>query len=195
MAPIAIEGTIGAGKSTVMHHLKLAGLSIQPEPVQKWQFLLERVYKENTGHVALQTRIMLDTCCHCPAADIVERNPLMQPLTFMPAMRAVGGQINNLELAMLIELHGRLLTWHPEGMVYLHCSLPESKRRIRWRARGREAHIEDKYLYILHAHYEEAIKRFPGAIIIDTTEKTPAEVAKECMEAIAKLRPDSYKRV
>ncbi len=32
---------------------------------------------------------------------------------------------------------------------------------------------------------------FPGAIIIDTTEKTPVEVAKECMEAIAKLRPEA----
>ncbi len=77
MAPIAIEGCIGAGKSLTIEILsRAAGLTVRAEPVEEWTAFLDAAYAGHRVHVALQARIMLDTCCVCPEEDIVERSPL-----------------------------------------------------------------------------------------------------------------------
>ena len=188
MAPIAIEGCIGSGKSTTVDLLRrMSGLTVRPEPVDKWSPFLEEAYANRRGHVALQARIMLDTCCTVPPVDIVERSPLLQPLTFIPVM-ADTGCITPDEEVLLYDLHEKLLTWRPDGMIFLRCSLPEARRRVRWRARECEEAIDDGYLGTLHSHYEDALREFPDAIVIDTTDLLPEDVAKECLRAVAQLR-------
>ena len=188
MAPIAVEGCIGSGKSTVIDLMeRVAGLTVRPEPVGKWARFLDEAYAHRRGHVALQARIMLDTCCARPAADIVERSPLLQPLTFIPAMKDTGC-ITADEEALLLDLHKELLTWRPDGMIFLRCSLQEARRRVRWRARACEEAIDDRYLETLHAHYEDALLNFPDALVVDTTDLLPDEVARECLRCVDQLR-------
>lgn len=194
MAPVAIEGVIGSGKSTILERLAALGFSVAPEPVEAWTPFLERTYSQGTGHVAAQCRIMLDTCVACPAQDIVERCPLLQPDTFIPAMR-IQGAITVAEEAMLRELNKRLLTWRPRGIVFLRCSLDEVKRRVRRRARSCERDIDDSYLDTLHSLYEYetdmyALVRplnFPDAVDIETTGRPLDDVVAEVVRALRSM--------
>ncbi|KAK9827165.1 hypothetical protein WJX74_008984 [Apatococcus lobatus] len=160
---------IATGKSSVLRLLAASGFSVAPEPVERWTPFLEDAYAHDRGHVALQCRIMLDTCVACPREDVVERCPFLQPITFIPAMR-LHGRISEAEETVLQELNARLLTWRPHGLIILRSSLEEAKERIRKRARGCERGIDDAYLGILHGRYERAIQVFRGyAHIVDTT--------------------------
>lgn len=194
MAPVAIEGVIGSGKSSVLERLAALGFSVAPEPVEAWTPFLERTYSQGTGHVAAQCRIMLDTCVTCPSQDIVERCPLLQPHTFVPAMR-IEGMITEAEEAMLCELNERLLTWIPKGIVFLRCSRDEAKQRVRRRARGCERDIDDSYLHTLHSFYEHemvvyALARpriFPQAVVVETTGRPLDDVVAEVVRALSSM--------
>lgn len=185
MAPIAIEGMIGAGKSTTVEILKhMTNLRVHPEPVEAWTPFLDAAYaayEGGRGHVALQVRIMLDTCRHPPDTDIVERSPEWQPLTFIPAMVGDGTYsfIREDEGDMLKELHADLMRWKPRGTIFLWCSKEEALRRIVSRNRGAEKLLERSYLLRLHELYDAALKGFPETQVIDTTGKSPAKVAAE----------------
>lgn len=182
MAPIAIEGMIGSGKSTTVEILKhMTNLRVQPEPVEAWTPFLDAAYEGGSGHVALQVRIMLDTCRRPPDTDIVERSPEWQPLTFVPAMVGNGtfSFIRPDEGDMLKELHADLMRWKPRGTIFLWCSKEEALRRIVSRNRGAEKQLERSYLLHLHELYDAALKIFPRTEVIDTTGKSPAQVAAE----------------
>lgn len=175
---IAIEGTIGAGKSQAIEWIRrMTDLTVRPEPVEKWASFLDAAYDGKGGHVALQARIMLDTCLVCPAEQIVERSPAWQHLTFIPAM-ASAGYIAAHEEKMLQELHAHLTRWQPEQTIYLRCSKEETLRRIQQRNRGSECKLNLAYIAKLHDLYEQTWKdHFPHAIVIDTTSIPPEAVA------------------
>lgn len=188
---IAIEGTIGSGKSECMRRLQqlLPCMVMQPEPVEKWAPFLEAAYAGLGGHAALQARVMLDTCVEKPHADIVERSPVWQPLTFMPAVAAVGF-IQKHEAAMLQELHARLLQWEPDHTIYLRCSVSQAVKRIAKRDRKAETNLGLGYLGTLHDFYEQAHRQhFPDAHVVDTTDKSPEDVAAAVLRHIQSILP------
>lgn len=186
MAPIAIEGMIGAGKSSVLKAVqRLTGLTIFTEPVKRWEPFLQAAYASNKGHVALQARIMLDTCCRWPNTDLVERSPVLQPLTFIPALHLHQHSVSHVERLMLMELHTQLLTWEPSHTIFLTCSLAAAKERIRHRGRSCEKDIDEGYLAILHGLYEQAIHDFTEpCTVIHTTDKPLDLIAEEVVAAI-----------
>lgn len=150
--------------------------------MEKWASFLDAAYDGKGGHVALQARIMLDTCTVCPDEMIVERSPAWQPLTFLPAM-ASAGYTEAHEETMLQELHAKLTTWRPEQTIYLRCSRDETLRRIQQRNRGSECKLNLAYIAKLHDLYEQAWKEhFPNAIVIDTTSILPEEVAAQVVK-------------
>lgn len=177
---IAIEGTIGAGKSECIECLRrMTDLTVRQEPVEKWARFLDAAYDGKGGHVALQIRIMLDTCIVRPDEHIVERSPAWQHLTFIPAM-ASAGYIAAHEEAMLQELHQHLTKWRPEQTIYLRCSKEETLRRIQQRNRGAECKLNLAYIAKLHDLYEQTWKEhFPYAVVIDTTSTSPEAVAAQ----------------
>ena len=186
--PVAIEGVIGSGKSSVLAAVSMTtGLSVTYEPVEKWTPFLENTYKSQKGQVALQARIMLDTCHECPCTDLVERNPALQPLTFIPALHLHQQSISHIERSMLTELHAALLTWRPDHTIFLTCSLPAAQARIRTRNRGCESSIDTNYLAILHGLYDIAMQSLPNASIVDTTDKPLDLVVGEVLSVLSSL--------
>ena len=111
---IAVEGNIGAGKSTFLDHFaKVESVQVLPEPVAKWQDmggqnLLELQYSdpERWSHL-VQSYIQVSTCEHCMYLFTL----------FSKYLQTEGPSIKHLRLCSnsrrgdFFDFHGKPLSW------------------------------------------------------------------------------------
>ena len=178
---LAVEGNIGAGKSTFLDILQDRRLEMQdlieivPEPVEEWQRvhngtaepinLLKRFYEDpkryayTFQHYVLLTRMEKDRKARSSPKplQVLERSIFSDRLVFVRAMHEAG-YMGDLELRLYdswfsMEIaQDRQLT--PDGFIYLK-ALPETCiKRLRARNRSEEAGVEQSYLETLHEKHE-----------------------------------------
>lgn len=168
---IALEGNIGAGKSTFLSHFS-SHLPVQPvfEPHERWQKmgggnLLELFYRDPERWAytfqscafitRLQAQEELARSMHAPI-QLLERSVFSDRYCFAK---------NCYEMGMMQELEWRLYTewfeWlvdvfnlYPTGIIYLRTQPEVSYNRLCKRARSEEAAVPLSYLQQLHEKHE-----------------------------------------
>lgn len=178
---LAVEGNIGAGKSTFLDVLQDTALELHdlievvPEPVEEWQRvrngtaepinLLDRFYKEperyayTFQHYVLLTRMEKDRRARSSLKPlrVLERSIFSDRLVFVRAMHEAG-YMGDLELrlydswfAMEIAQDQQLT---PNGFIYLKARPETCIQRLRARNRSEEAGVQRSYLESLHEKHE-----------------------------------------
>lgn len=201
MPIFTLDGNIGAGKSTVLEYLHTHyRLSIDPEPVEKWQPYLEDMYRHNKGAFEFQVRVWLDRCWIQTrpnmAPMLMERSPYFQSNVFVPAMYE-GAKINYREYCMLQEMYANSASlWAPAGCIYLRSNPIKCAERIRKRARPSEDEITVAYLYKLHMLHEyaymNAVAHGVPVVCIDIEGKTVSQIAHEVWAALSVMGYNTF---
>lgn len=191
-----LDGNIGCGKSTVLQHLhQHYHLSIDLEPVARWQPFLDDMYREGKGAFEFQTRVWLDRCWvqqrPNQANILMERSPFFQSQAFVTT-NLENGRITMRQYQMLQEMYARAFQiWAPAGYVYLRSNPQQCAARVKMRGRDAEEAIPLAYLEQLHAHHERAYHiaasfGFP-MICIDVEGKSVPHIAAEVWSALTML--------
>jgi deoxyadenosine/deoxycytidine kinase len=178
---LAVEGNIGAGKSTFLDVLCDGTLELQdiieivPEPVDEWQKvetgeqspvnLLDQFYKDPKRyayafqHYVLLTRMQKDRNARSSVKplQILERSIFSDRMVFVRAMHEAGF-LGDLELSIYDSWFSmqigqdRALT--PDGFIYLKARPETCIKRLRNRNRSEEAGVDEAYLANLHDKHE-----------------------------------------
>ena len=179
---LAVEGNIGAGKSTFLDVLsdRSGALELQdiieivPEPVEEWQKvdsvngqqnLLDQFYKDPKKyayafqHYVLLTRMQKDRNARSSVKplQILERSIFSDRMVFVRAMHEAGF-LGDLELSISDSWFSmqigqdRALT--PDGFIYLKARPETCIKRLRGRGRIEEVNVDEKYLENLHEKHE-----------------------------------------
>lgn len=173
---VAIDGPIGAGKTTLMHRLaRTDGLQTEREIVLENPFLAD--FYADADRWAFQTEMFFLTSRYTQLRDLgpeprgvvsdfhIRKNLLFARRTLAPA-----------EYARLAAVFDVLTTGLPvpDVLVLLDAELPVLRRRIAQRGRGFESAIEDEYLLGLREDYRELGARMredgQAVIMIDTSD-------------------------
>ena len=191
-----IDGTIGAGKSTVLEYLnKTYNVPVIVEPINKWQPYLDDLYgNKESSAFNFQTRVWLDRCWIDPLTTntvVMERSPFFQENVFVK-INCINGRITEKQSEMLKEMYNKTnKLWSPSGYIYLRSSPEECLKRIAKRARNSEDAIPITYMNQLNALHEEAYTEAANngknVICIDVDNKTIPEVAAEAWMALKTL--------
>lgn len=178
---LAVEGNIGAGKSTFLDILCDGSLELQdiievvPEPVDEWRSvrygeeepinLLDRFYKDpkkyayTFQHYVLLTRMQKDRLARASSKPlrVLERSIFSDRMVFVRAMHEAGF-MGDLELSVYdswfsMEIaQDRQLT--PDGFIYLKARPETCIKRLRTRNRSEEVGVDPAYLENLHDKHE-----------------------------------------
>ena len=178
---LAVEGNIGAGKSTFLDIMQSSTLELRdliqviPEPVEEWQNvkngcaepinLLDRFYKDPKRyaymfqHYVLLTRMEKERKSRSSSKPIriLERSIFSDRLVFVRAMHEAG-YMGDLELQLYdswfsMEIsHDRQLA--PYGFIYLKAQPETCIKRLRARNRSEESGVDHAYLENLHDKHE-----------------------------------------
>jgi len=187
-----IDGSIGAGKSTVLEYLhKNYNISIDLEPVDKWVPFLKRMYDEKKGTFEFQIRVWLDRCWIQPKRHvniIIERSPFFQKKVFIEAS-IMDKKITESERNILNEMYDKTMQlWCPRGYIYLRSNPIKCAERIKIRGRNCESNISIEYLQKLHDLHEKAYMiasaQCMPIICIDIEDKSIEKVSEEVFVAL-----------
>ena len=176
----ALEGNIGAGKTTVLKQMSKTFNDVEfvEEPVKDWQNLggenlLESFYKdpERWGFSFEFYSMLTKLQALLKAADsekpiiIIERSILSNKL-FMDLSKELG-KLDTMEYKMLINTYEFYLqNVYPQlnGIIYLDTPVDECIKRIIKRNRGEECSIEKSYLECIKKKLDDLFKN--SAIIV-----------------------------
>lgn len=204
---LAVEGNIGAGKSTFLDILQDSSLELQdlievvPEPVEEWQKvhngtgepinLLDRFYKEperyayTFQHYVLLTRMEKDRKARASLKPlrVLERSIFSDRLVFVRAMHEAGF-MGDLELRLYdswfsMEI-GQDQELTPDGFIYLKARPETCIKRLRSRNRSEEAGVDRAYLENLHDKHESWLQFGARHVGNDVQTKASLQHAGSC---------------
>ena len=176
----ALEGNIGAGKTTILKILSknFQDIEFVEEPVKQWQNLggenlLESFYKDpmrwgfSFEFYSMLTKIqsLLKAANSEKPIIIIERSIISNKL-FMDLSKELG-KLDKMEYRMLINTYEFYLqNVYPQlnGIIYLDTPVDECIKRIIKRNRGEECSIEKSYLECIKKKLDDLFKN--SAIIV-----------------------------
>ena len=189
MSVIAIEGLIGAGKSTVLkcleaHYARAPGrVRYEAEPLEAWT-LLEQFYQDQTSEAFAFEAQVLCSYAHnkfkASGGDhlvFTERSAASALGVFVPLLERAG-HLPVDQVAKLETLHGNLGLKRPDIFVYLDLDIDTCLERLAWRNRGNErSAVTRAYLEALKTAYNDFFNRLgeaPGTPRVVRIEVDPA---------------------
>lgn len=188
MVIFTIDGNIGAGKTSVLNYLhKHYKLSIDLEPVEKWQPYLKDFYEDKKNTFNLQVRVWLDRCWIQEKSErsmiIMERSPFFIRNVFLNTVKSQDLITSN-EFNILNDLYDKTDgIWSCSAYIYLRSNPEKCMERIKKRARDCEETITLDYINLLHDSHEDAynevIHNNFKVYCINVEDKTIAQIAKE----------------
>lgn len=182
---VAIAGNIGAGKSTLTSFLE-ARFGIQPfyEPndtnpyledfyadMQQWAFHSQMYFLSAKFRAHLDLAALLE---REPARVYVQDRTIYEDAEIFADGLRRSGHLSRRDFAtyqaMYLAIRDSLP--RPDLLIYLRCSLPALKRRIRARGRAMEHDIDTAYLRRLHRAYDRWYQRYDlgPSLVIETEE-------------------------
>lgn len=175
---IAIEGLIGAGKTTLARRLAaewkgrlvLEEFDDNPflpkfyEDPQRYGFAVELSFLAQRYH-QLKRVTEQDLFAQCTIADYsLGKSMVFASVTLQPD-----------EYALFIDLYGIMFNDlpQPELIVYLHLGMDRLRERIRSRGRAYEQRIGAEYLMRLQDRYLDHLQKRPGShvLVVDLQDK------------------------
>jgi deoxyadenosine/deoxycytidine kinase len=158
---IAIEGNIGAGKSTVLERLSQS-YRVLPEPIDQWKEWLELFYQDKKRWAfAFQMKVLLTYAelepesrkQHC----VIERSIVTGRHVFTQMMYNQG--ILSEKEWMVYRQFYDLVEWTPDAVVYIKTDPETCLERIQKRQRKAECDaIDIAYLNKIDFHYSNMMR-------------------------------------
>lgn len=186
---IAIEGNIGAGKSTVLEHLRARcqDVPIFPEPVTAWGDLLDKFYKDpSQWGLAFSLRVLVSFCePHEHESCVVERCPLSCRHVFTQLLFN-DGHLSQDEWDLFKE-YCDVLGWQPDAIVYINTPAHVCHDRIRARGRPCEAGIDVTHLRRLEFQYGTMLKYANVPVVVVDGMLGPEELRDATDAALEEL--------
>ena len=203
----ALEGNIGAGKSTIMKIIsnQFHDVEFVEEPVNQWQNLngcnlLDSFYSDpkrwgfSFEFYSMLTKIqaLLKAADSDKPIIIIERSILSNKV-FMDLSNDLG-KLDKMEYAMLINTYNFYLeNVYPQiaGIIYLDTPVDECIRRITKRNRGEECTIEKSYLNSIKEKMDEMCNSSTMIVIrIDGMYDCERDVKRVCDDIKRYLHPN-----
>ena len=203
----ALEGNIGAGKSTIMKIIsnQFHDVEFVEEPVNQWQNLngcnlLNSFYSDpkrwgfSFEFYSMLTKIqaLLKAVDSDKPIIIIERSILSNKV-FMDLSNDLG-KLDKMEYAMLINTYNFYLeNVYPQiaGIIYLDTPVDECIRRITKRNRGEECTIEKSYLNSIKEKMDEMCNSSTMIVIrIDGMYDCERDVKRVCDDIKRYLHPN-----
>ena len=203
----ALEGNIGAGKSTIMKIIsnQFHDVEFVEEPVNQWQNLngcnlLNSFYSDpkrwgfSFEFYSMLTKIqaLLKAADSDKPIIIIERSILSNKV-FMDLSNDLG-KLDKMEYAMLINTYNFYLeNVYPQiaGIIYLDTPIDECIRRITKRNRGEECTIEKSYLNSIKEKMDEMCNSSTTIVIrIDGMYDCERDVKRVCDDIKRYLHPN-----
>ena len=203
----ALEGNIGAGKSTIMKIIsnQFHDVEFVEEPVKQWQNLngcnlLNSFYSDpkrwgfSFEFYSMLTKIqaLLKAADSDKPIIIIERSILSNKV-FMDLSNDLG-KLDKMEYAMLINTYNFYLeNVYPQiaGIIYLDTPVDECIRRITKRNRGEECTIEKSYLNSIKEKMDEMCNSSTMIVIrIDGMYDCERDVKRVCDDIKRYLHPN-----
>ncbi|GAB6470845.1 MULTISPECIES: deoxynucleoside kinase [Bacillus cereus group] len=162
---VIIDGTVGAGKSTLMNILKDLGFEAFPEPVVD-NPLLDKFYHDKEKYsFPLQIEFLNKRFAHLKASKAFERvtldRSIYNDIVFAQMLRD-SGDLPKEFYNIYEELLENMLEHcePPTLMIYLQISVDEAIRRIQKRGRDFEQIVERTYWEDLNSRYGAFFKEY-----------------------------------
>lgn len=162
---VIIDGTVGAGKSTLMNILKDLGFEAFPEPVVD-NPLLDKFYHDKEKYsFPLQIEFLNKRFAHLKASKAFERvtldRSIYNDIVFAQMLRD-SGDLPSEFYSIYEELLENMLEHcePPTLMIYLQISVDEAIRRIQKRGRDFEQIVERTYWEDLNSRYGAFFKEY-----------------------------------
>lgn len=200
---IAIEGIVGAGKTTLCENLLKyfneveKNINIITEPIDQWtgfgtnkinvlnlMYSSPEQYAYDFQHIAIATKF--DQLQNNNQPKIVERSMLSQSKVFIPILQQ-NNYINDFQAEILqynITTALKSNNIKPDTIIYLQISPEKALKRINNRKRPGEENISLHYLNQLHQYHEiwlQNEKNLP-VIIINADENFDCNKIKKILE-------------
>ena len=160
---VAVEGNIGAGKTTILHELEKKGYTVFYENLESWEPLLLLFYQDPARwSFTIQVAILQDLHLNwakaqsLPEKEIVffERSPKSSKIfTFISHARHY---LSDLELKTYNILY-ECLGWEAALTVMIDTSVPSCLDRINQRNRNGEESINAQYLSDIESRHNDMI--------------------------------------
>jgi deoxyadenosine/deoxycytidine kinase len=158
---VALEGNIGAGKSSVTAELQARGYRVAAEPVAAWT-LLPKFYAEPQRYAfALQTQILTSCAALDDGRALITERSAEASLHVFGASLLRQGQITEAQRALLSDLYDALRLTPTELVVNLDTRVDICLARIAQRGRPCEAGITREYLEALRGQYAVYLQECP----------------------------------
>lgn len=168
---VAIDGNIGAGKSTVLKILKGLGHHIEPEKIEKWP--LAEFY-EDPEHWSLAMHMAVLTSMKNPVDGIHERCPVSTCEVFWKLAPKTE------EEDQVFTEYARRTAWKPDVHILLRVRPEMCFEQIKKRSQVGDEHVSLDYLQKI----DELYKMVHFDHIIDVEDKTPETVANMIKDII-----------
>lgn len=165
MWTVSIDGSIGAGKTTVLKRLgRELGIDLFLEPVDEWSECLDRFYLDkDKWSFCLNTKVL------CSFAKVPKDRLVLcerSPLSCMKVFAEIGMK-DSLESEVLQDVY-RVIGWEPSLVIYIKTCPESCMDRIKNRGRSSESMMSLDYLYELDKKYDSLYKKesdFPVVIV------------------------------
>lgn len=157
---ISIEGSIGAGKTTVCSKLQeLTRFPLFLEPVNEWTPYLNEFYKNPTKYsfcFNLKVLLSFQQWKDNNFKALYERSPISCHYVFCK-QQIQDGHMNNLEYDVFKNIYEQI-SWTPDVIIYIRTDPKVCMQRIHTRSRECELSITQKYLDSIHEKYESLME-------------------------------------
>jgi deoxyadenosine/deoxycytidine kinase len=166
---IAVAGTIGAGKTSLVHYLTTQyGLRPVYEPFAENPYLDDFYADMKTWAFHSQMWFLSHKYrIHCElqstaGGTLVQDRTIYEDAEIFATSLHRSGRMADRDFATYTELYGamRANLRPPDLLIYLRCSVRAARQRIRRRGRASEQEIPLGYLRGLHGLYEEWMERW-----------------------------------
>ena len=184
---VAIEGTIGAGKSSLVSQLSKE-FSCFPEPVEEWS-LLQNFYDDMYAYslpfqlqVLLSYHKMYSNLKDREDTVIIERCPWSSHYIFTK-MLVNDGYIQENDYKLYRNIYNKI-AFKPDATIYLKVDSHTAYKRILNRDRASERSLELFYLKNLTTIYDDTMYHLNDVYVVDATK--PLSEVKNKVSAILK---------
>ena len=203
----ALEGNIGAGKTTIMNIISshFSDVEFVEEPVKSWQNLggmnlLDAFYSDpkrwgfSFEFYSMLTKIqaLLNAANSDKPIIIIERSILSNKV-FMDLSNELG-KLDKMEYCMLMNTYNFYLEHiYPQlyGIIYLDTPVEECIKRITKRNRGEECSIEKSYLEAIKKKLDEMCNSSTMIVVrIDGLYDCVRDVKRVCDDISRQLHPN-----
>lgn len=182
MTIVAIEGLIGAGKSSILCELEKRGIRVIKESTWDWKYL-EKFYGNRKKYaLTLQIEILLSFLKYEFSDElvVVERSPQVSRSVFAK-MLSSEGILSDEDMATYVDIYNFTKPWEPDVYIFLDC--PVDTCLARASIRGDSYKISPEYMTDLKKYHDIFLK-YTECKHVDST-RPLTEVVDHIMEIIS----------